>query len=77
MYYSYSIVADPLGASPNCLLEGENPAIPATGVAVYTLTANGNLDDDATESTFELAIRADTNGQLSRSIGFYINEETE
>ena len=51
--------------------------IPAVGIPVYTLFANGDLDGDATLSTFEVAVRADANAQLSRSIGFYINEETE
>lgn len=74
VYYSYSLTADSLGASPNCLLQTETAVV---GSVVYTLTANGNLDGDATESTFEVAVMADANNQLSRAIGFYINNETE
>lgn len=77
VYFSYNIVSTPLGSGANCVLENDNVVIPATGTAVYTLGANGDLDGDLSESTFELAIRADTNGQLSRAIGFYINQETE
>jgi type IV pilus assembly protein PilA len=74
VYYSYSVASAPLGASANCLLAGETFA---ADTVVYTLRANGDLDDDTTESLFELAIKADQNAQLSRAIGFYINNETE
>lgn len=74
VYYSYTIESVPLGASANCLLAGE--AVVGEPV-VYTLRAQGDLDDDTTESLFELAIKADQNKQLSRAIGFYINLETE
>jgi hypothetical protein len=62
------------GGSNDCVLNGQ--AVPPNAV-VYTMRANGNLDDDGDESTFELAVRTDTNAQLSRAIGFYINQETE
>ena len=75
VYYSYSLDAQTLGAGANdCVLNG---ATPVANTVVYTMRANGDLDEDNTESTFELAIKSDTNAQLSRAIGFYINNETE
>jgi type IV pilus assembly protein PilA len=72
--FSYSLDADALGASANCVLNGE---LVTPNSNVYTMRANGDLDDDGTMSTFELAVRGDTNNQLARAIGFYINQETE
>jgi type IV pilus assembly protein PilA len=76
VYYSYSLASAPVqGATgANCVLETDTTTY---GTSVYTLAANGNLDADGVESTFEVAVQTDPNGQLSRSIGFYINEETE
>lgn len=76
VYYSYSLDSAVVSGATgtNCVLEIDTPAY---GTAVYTLAANGDLDGDLTLSTFEVAIQTDPNGQLSRSIGFYINEETE
>lgn len=76
VYYSYSLTALPASgtAGNDCLLETDTWA---AGNPVYTLTANGDLDADTTESTFEVAVMIDQNNQLSRSIGFYINNETE
>jgi type IV pilus assembly protein PilA len=71
--FSYSLDSQALGISPDCVLNGET----VTESAVYTMRANGDLDDDDTLSTFELAVRTDTNNQLSRAIGFYIDQETE
>lgn len=45
--------------------------------AAYTLYAHGNLDGDSTQSTFELAVGADSNNQMYHAVGFYIAEETE
>jgi len=75
VYYSYSLVAVPLGAGANCLEAGEPK--PASGFAVYTFTSNGDIDDDNTEATFEVAVAVDQNLQLTRAVGFYINNETE
>jgi hypothetical protein len=75
VYYSYGLVSQSLGASPNCLLSTEVPPIP--GTAVYTFYSNGDIDDDGTEATFEVAVAVDGNLQLSRAVGFYINNETE
>jgi len=77
VYFTYNITADALGTSPNCVLTGEVIAPPATGIAMYTLTSNGDLDDDGIESTFEVAISADSNMQMKRAVGFYIINETE
>ena len=45
--------------------------------AVYSLQAYGDLDDDSTMSTFELQVNTDAAGDLVRSAGFYIDQETE
>jgi hypothetical protein len=50
---------------------------PAAGANVYSLRAHGNLDDDGVLSTFELQINADAAGDLVRSAGFFIDQETE
>ena len=77
VYFTYFIDSEPLGASPNCVLTGEVISPPATGIAIYTLRSNGDLDDDTIESTFEVAISADSNLQMKRAVGFYIINETE
>jgi type IV pilus assembly protein PilA len=51
-----------------------------TGVAntdTYVLYAHGDLDGDNTNSTFEMAVGADSNNQLYHAVGFYIAQETE
>jgi type IV pilus assembly protein PilA len=75
VYYSYGLISQSLGVSPNCLLSTENP--PAAGYAVYTFYSNGDIDDDGIEATFEVAVAIDQNQQLQRAVGFYINNETE
>jgi type IV pilus assembly protein PilA len=54
------------------------PAVAAgTTVNMYRLTANGDLDDNGINSTFELAVNLDENAELVRAAGFYINNEME
>lgn len=43
----------------------------------YTLFARGNLDADSVSSTFEVSVATDSNNQMYRGVGFYINNETE
>jgi type IV pilus assembly protein PilA len=43
----------------------------------YVLYANGDLDGDNTNSTFEMAVGSDSGNQLYHSVGFYIAQETE
>jgi type IV pilus assembly protein PilA len=43
----------------------------------YTLQALGDLDGDATLSTFELAVASDASNNLMRAPGFYIINELE
>jgi len=49
----------------------------SAGATVYTFTAQGNLDDDATNSTFELSTQVDTDMTLFHARGFYIKDEIE
>jgi hypothetical protein len=45
--------------------------------SIYTLFANGDVDGDDTESTFELAIGSDDMNTLYHARGFYVLNETE
>jgi prepilin-type N-terminal cleavage/methylation domain-containing protein len=45
--------------------------------SLYTFFANGDLDLDATLSTFELAVGSDPSNTLFHSRGFYIKNELE
>ncbi len=49
----------------------------AAGDDVYTLQAQGDLDGDDTNSTFELAVEVDSDMTLYHARGFYIAEEIE
>lgn len=73
VYYSYQIDTVTGWGSGDCV---ETGTIQAPG-PVYTLRSHGNLDDDAVQSTFEVAIAADSNMQMKRAVGFYIENETE
>lgn len=47
------------------------------GTAIYTFFAEGDLDGDATRSTFELAAGTDDQRTLRHSTGFHIVNEIE
>jgi type IV pilus assembly protein PilA len=49
----------------------------AANAIVYTFFANGDLDGDGTQSTFELATGTDADNSLYHAKGFYINNEIE
>ena len=49
----------------------------SSGAAVYTFTAEGDLDGDDTNSTFELATTVDRDMTLYHARGFYIVNEIE
>jgi type IV pilus assembly protein PilA len=49
----------------------------SAGDTVYTFVANGDLDGDDTDSTFELATQVHTDLTLYHSRGFYISNEVE
>lgn len=67
IYYTYSITnTDGAGC-------GNNPGDPQ----VYTLSANGDLDGDETNSTFELAVGTSSENELYKARGFYVVNETE
>ena len=66
IYYSYGItsIGDVCGNS------GNDPGL-------YTIFANGDLDGNSTESTFELAVGSGPSNELYHSRGFYIVDELE
>jgi type IV pilus assembly protein PilA len=49
----------------------------AANANVYTFVANGDLDGDGTQSTFELAAGTDKDNTLYHAKGFYIQQEIE
>lgn len=49
----------------------------ANTAALYTFYANGDLDDDGTMSTFELAAGTDSSNTLYHGRGFYVVNEIE
>jgi type IV pilus assembly protein PilA len=65
VYYGYQITSS--GAACN------NSAL----TQVYTLTAQGDLDGDNSNSTFELAVQVDSDMTLYHARGFYIDKEIE
>lgn len=65
VYYSYSIT----NSTATC---GNGP-----NTDIYTLQAQGNLDDDDTNSTFQLAVGSNESNELYHAKGFYIQNETE
>jgi type IV pilus assembly protein PilA len=67
VYFGYGI-SSPSGSS--CGWSANNPS-------VYTFFANGDLDGDSTDSTFELAAGTDGDNSLYHAKGFYINNEIE
>ncbi len=56
---------------------GASCANTASDTTIYTFSAQGDLDGDNTNSTFELAVGSDTNNELYHARGFYIQNETE
>jgi len=65
-YYSYQVIA----GAPSC--QGT-----ASNASVYTLRAVGNLDNDATQSQFDLAVGTSADNELYHSRVFNITNETE
>jgi prepilin-type N-terminal cleavage/methylation domain-containing protein len=74
VFFGYTFLTDytPVGGG-NCLPPGSN----ITPGVVYFMRAHGDLDGDGDRSTFELTIRIDSELELSRSAGLYINNEIE
>ena len=68
VYYAYGLAVD--GTTGNCGGSANDPS-------VYTLYANGDLDDDTTLSLFELSVGSDDNNQLFHARGLYILNELE
>jgi len=70
VYYGYQIEAVGTGGGgATC----DNPP----GTDMYTFHAIGNLDGDAANSTFELAVGTSPDNELYRAPGFYITNELE
>jgi len=66
LYYEYHITSGMAG----CGLR------PSTN-EVYTFTANGDLDGDMSESTFEIAVGSNGDNELFRSPGIFVQNELE
>jgi type IV pilus assembly protein PilA len=66
VYFGYGITSGSAGCGWSASQSG-----------VYTFFANGDLDGDATNSTFELATGTDGDNSLYHAKGFYINNEIE
>ena len=49
----------------------------SSSVDQYTLNAYGDLDNDGINSTFEQQVGSNSENELYRSKGFYVNNETE
>jgi type IV pilus assembly protein PilA len=69
VYFGYGITSGNGGASKCGWV--------ANSTDVYTFVANGDLDGDAIQSTFELAAGSDKDNTLFHSKGFYIINEIE
>ncbi|MBK8168986.1 MAG: prepilin-type N-terminal cleavage/methylation domain-containing protein [Sandaracinaceae bacterium] len=65
IYFGYSIPSS-TGACANMV-----------STAQYTLLATGNLDGDAVQSGFELAVGSNVDNELYHARGFYITNEIE
>lgn len=71
VYFGYAIQSVGTVGSITCTSSG-------TGARnVYTFVANGDLDGDGTQSTFELAVASSEANQLYHSRGLYIVNELE
>jgi len=70
VYMGYTLIS----AGAGCVTPGNTGP---TDTNVYSMRAHGDLDDDGTQSTFELTVNADANGELVRAAGFFVNQETE
>lgn len=68
IYYDYNVTAAP--AASAC---GNT----ATDPTVYTFTANGDLDGDNTESSFQLAAGSNADNALYRAPGIYSTDPLE
>lgn len=66
VYFGYEVVSG-----------GASCANTASDTTIYTFQAEGDLDGDDTNSTFELAVGSDANNELYHARGFYITNETE
>jgi type IV pilus assembly protein PilA len=64
-YFQYEIVSN----GPSC----DHPP----GSSLYTFVAHGDLDGDGVRSRFELAAGTDSNNELYRAPGLYIEDELE
>jgi len=69
VYMGYQLV----GTAADCIIPGESRA----AANVYSMRAHGNLNDDALQSTFEIAITENGAGELTRAAGFFVNNETD
>jgi len=72
VYFQYIVYGNGATGTGSCL--GTNWT---SDVAIYTFTAHGNLDDDATQSTFEIMAGPNSENTLVRAPGIYENNAIE
>lgn len=70
LYFAYSVTADTTGTTAGC-------GKPANQTDVYTFTANGDLDGDGNQSTFQLAAGSNPDNALFRAPGIFSNSALE
>jgi type IV pilus assembly protein PilA len=75
VYMGYSFAVNPVPVGNGCVNSEAGESFTAGNV--YTLFAQGDLDDDGINSTFEVTVQVNEGGDLVRAGGFYINNETE
>lgn len=70
LYYQYQVVS-------GSAMAGDCGDMTAIGTSIYTFRATGNLDDDATLSTFEINSSVNGEGNLYSSGGIFVANELE
>lgn len=71
VYFGYEIAS--VGTAGNLTCATTH----VVGASLYTFIAHGDLDSDGDQSTFEIAVNADSNGQLRHGVGIYVEKEIE
>jgi hypothetical protein len=72
VYFGYGFTSTaPAGGGIVCIVS------PGSQATVYTFYAQGDLDDDNVNSTFELAVGSQGGYELFHGRGFYIVDEIE
>ena len=71
VYFGYEIVSVGVVGDLYCASSHTSNQV------LYTFIAHGDLDDDGVQSTFELSVSSDSNGQPRHGVGMYVVHEIE